>query len=488
MKKFLLNLLSPLNVIIFNYFVKQKFILFCGGGNTTIVQPDPINPSAEQGKYLFGSGFENYQGVTDPRLQERIIAAEEQFRPRYAALELADIETFTRGIEGGKDSEAYRLKELQLEGLRKAKEAGGAGRAVSIDDEIKAILGPKPKRPTSGKNASDVHKRNMAAYNKRADTLRRALSSTDSSTDLDARIASVEGELTLIGEGKGQAGLFDLLEESGRRASAMQRESLAAQRAEDVSALQQFAPQVVEAYRMADPTSARLADLQAAQAERLFAEAEGPLSPERRRMAEQQARAGSLARGRIGDESSVASEILGREQFRSGLRQEARQAGQLGFAQSRSIAGDIGASILGRPSQGLALGGNVLGQAQAQAAGPMGPQLFDPNVGINLALQQRAQDIEFQGAQAAAAGAASGGRASGLGYALGGLFQMCWVAREVYGVTNPRWLQFRQWMFEESPTWFFNLYVKHGEKFAQFISNKPFIKNIIRQWMDSRIS
>ena len=277
--------------------------------------PPPVDPGESMGEYLFGRGFQNYQGVTDPRLQEKLIAAEEQFRPRYAALELADIQTFARGT-----------------------------------DE--------------------------------------------------------------------QGGLFDLLEESGRRAGEIQRESLAEQRAADVAALQEFSPQVVEAYRQADPTSARLADLQAAQAESLFAEAEGPLSPERRRMAEQQARAGSLARGRLGDESGVAAEILGREQFRAGLRQEARQAGQLGFGQSRALAGDIGSVLLGRPSQALAMGQGVLGQAQGQAAGPMGPQLFDPNVGINLALQQRGQDIEFQGMQAQARGAMLGG----VGSALGGYF------------------------------------------------------------------
>jgi len=63
----------------------------------------------------------------------------------------------------------------------------------------------------------------------------------------------------------------------------------------------------------------------------------------------------------------------------------------------------------------LGMGQNVLGQAQGQAAGPMGPQLFDPNVGINLALQQRGQDIEFAGMQAQARGAAIGGIAQGLG-------------------------------------------------------------------------
>jgi len=190
--------------------------------------PPPVDPGKAMGEYLFGRGFQDYQGVTDPRLQEKLIGAEEEFRPRYAALELQDIATYAQGLKDPKTGE---------------------------------VITP---------------------------------------------------------------GAFDLLEEQSRRAGVLQREQLQEQREADVAALQEFAPQVVEAYREADPRSAALADLAQQQAERLYAEAEGPLSPERRRMAEQAARAGSLARGRIGDESSIAAEILGREQFKSGLRAEAR--------------------------------------------------------------------------------------------------------------------------------------------------------------------
>jgi hypothetical protein len=138
-------------------------------------------------------------------------------------------------------------------------------------------------------------------------------------------------------------------------------------------------------------------------------------------MAEQAARSGSLARGRIGDESSVAAEILGREQFKSGLRAEARQAGAGAFGMQRSMAGDLGMTILGRPSSGIQLGGQMLGQATGLAGQPIGPQLFDPNVGINMALQQRGQDMELQAANAQARGAMIGGLAGGLG-AIGGGF------------------------------------------------------------------
>ena len=287
--------------------------------------PPPVDPGKAMGEYLFGKGFADYQGVTDPVLQERLIGAEEEFRPRYAALELQDIQTYAEGLK---------------------------------DPETGEVITP---------------------------------------------------------------GVLDLLEEQSRRAGDLQREQLQLQREQDVSALGEFAPQVVEAYREADPRSAALADLAQKQAEKLYAESEGELSPERRRLAEQAARAGSLARGRIGDESSVAAEILGREQFRSGLRAEARQAGAGAFGQQRQMAGDVGMTILGRPSQAIGLGSQMLGQATGLAAGPTGPQLFDPNVGINMALQQRGQDIEFQGAKMASKGAIIGGLAGGLG-SLGGGF------------------------------------------------------------------
>jgi hypothetical protein len=121
-------------------------------------------------------------------------------------------------------------------------------------------------------------------------------------------------------------------------------------------------------------------------------------------------------------EMALGSQLLGQQ---AGIEQQrfGREQAALGgaFGMQRQLAGDVGMTILGRPSQAIQLGGQMLGQAQAGAAGPMGPQLFDPNVGINMALQQRGQDIEFQGAKMAAQGAMLGGLAGGLG-SLGGGF------------------------------------------------------------------
>ena len=63
----------------------------------------------------------------------------------------------------------------------------------------------------------------------------------------------------------------------------------------------------------------------------------------------------------------------------------------------------------------------------------------------------------------------------------------CWVAREVYGINNYKWLLFRDYLSNESPIWFKNIYIKHGEKFAKFISNKPLLKSIIKLWMNKKI-
>lgn len=80
-----------------------------------------------------------------------------------------------------------------------------------------------------------------------------------------------------------------------------------------------------------------------------------------------------------------------------------------------------------------------------------------------------------------------GGTLSGVGGLLSGIAAICWVAREVYGVNNPKWLDFRGYLFSDAPKWLFNFYVKYGERFADYISDKPRIKKVIRWAMDKAI-
>ena len=76
--------------------------------------------------------------------------------------------------------------------------------------------------------------------------------------------------------------------------------------------------------------------------------------------------------------------------------------------------------------------------------------------------------------------------AGGFG-ALAGAGVFCWVAREVYGIDNPKWLQFREWMLTKASENLRNYYIEYGERIAESIRNKPRIKDLIRKWMDSKI-
>jgi len=90
-------------------------------------------------------------------------------------------------------------------------------------------------------------------------------------------------------------------------------------------------------------------------------------------------------------------------------------------------------------------------------------------------------------------GGFTGGASSGAlcgGGAGGGLFTgtffilpLCFVAREVFGKKNLKWLQFRYWVVNKSPKLFKEFYVKHGQSIANFISNKPIVKSFIKKWM-----
>ena len=64
---------------------------------------------------------------------------------------------------------------------------------------------------------------------------------------------------------------------------------------------------------------------------------------------------------------------------------------------------------------------------------------------------------------------------------------LCWVAREVYGVTDSRWLMFREWMFGRAPQWLAKLYLRHGEAFARWLRDKPAMKAGLRLAMDAAI-
>jgi hypothetical protein len=216
-----------------------------------------------------------------------------------------------------------------------------------------------------------------------------------------------------------------------------------------------------------------------------------------------------FAQSVLGQEAGIQTaddtRAMGASQFNVGtkmdaerLRESLRQQGLLGYLDAASRISQIEnqdqldpfQAILGRGG-GTALqqGQSVFGQAGYGLQS--GPQYLNPEAGLGYIQTQATNAANMYNAGVAADATRQAGIYNAIGSiggaGLGAAIKKCWVAREVYGVHNPAWLLFRNWLNTEAPRWFDKLYIKYGERFAKFISNKPRLKARIRLWMDSKI-
>ena len=103
----------------------------------------------------------------------------------------------------------------------------------------------------------------------------------------------------------------------------------------------------------------------------------------------------------------------------------------------------------------------------------------------NIRANRIQMETAIQSANAQRSGGILGGALSAVGSVAGAkIIAACWVAREVYGKENPEWMVFRHWLYAEAPEWFRDLYLEEGERFAEFISDKPILKSIVKMGMD----
>ena len=151
------------------------------------------------------------------------------------------------------------------------------------------------------------------------------------------------------------------------------------------------------------------------------------------------------------------------------------QQGASPFAGQNIMQTGVGA--MSNQQFGQATGGIYAGQAQLAAQGSPWSQIGGMAAGLGLT--------------ALTGGAA--GMAGGIGFGSGvsNIFGVttppspptCWVAREVFGVTNPMWMLFYDWKENDGPKWLKLLYNKFGKSVARFIRNKPGLKRLIKRAM-----
>ena len=241
-----------------------------------------------------------------------------------------------------------------------------------------------------------------------------------------------------------------------------------------------------------DPTTAGLYNTMASQASQGLANGRN-LSDQEMRMAQGNARAGMAARGMQFGNQAIAAEVLGSYNLSNQREDRARQfaGGVYGVGQQNA---QNAMQMYGQPlmTQMNQFSTPTMLAGAGQMYSGLGSKLFTPENQYNAELISANQQNEMSAKMAtsqARAGMISGGLQA-LGNSLSGTnfgaaaVAGCWVAREVYGNDNPRWLMFREWLDNDAPKWLHKLYNQEGERFAEFISNKPMLKTIIRSMMD----
>jgi len=201
-----------------------------------------------------------------------------------------------------------------------------------------------------------------------------------------------------------------------------------------------------------------------------------------------------------GSRQGVAEGVMAGEYGRMAGDMAAQQR-QQNYSQALQAAMSDRQARLGAASQMGQLGQQAFGTSQAIQQQQAQQGLLQQGIQQALIDAARQQYAGYTGAPAqslqaplSALGIAQQGGAStttqsqspGLLNYLQVIGQMCWVAREVYGEDDPKWMQFREWVIGYSPNWFYNAYSKYGEKVAKVVAKMPALKLVIRPFMDAK--
>ena len=501
------------------------------GDSRNAIDPATGLPSDRQAGFDADGNFlglsalaEDIQRGNLSRQREADLADVERLSDRYQGV----MEDYRPAATSGLDDARLLLEQQRenLTGLRKATQADvDQGLATEVDEMIQTGSGSggPVTIPTTDTYGGDVTAATMDAAEvadplkltantqfqgqlatgaDNQDTLRSKLLG-DAKTSLDtgltdreqAQIANAaRARQTLMGRTFDQSGAIAeaearVQEDNARR---MQNRSFAQSVLGQEAGLQQGDITRGMAQESEQAGLQQRADLTQAQMDQQ-ANAFGAQSTQQARMANQAQRQQA---NQFGVGAEMDAERLNETLRQQGLANYINAVGNLARMEDQYML-DPFQALLGRGGGGsLQAGQSVFGQAGYGLNS--GPQYLNPEAGLGYISNMAANQANMYAANVAGDASRTAGIFGGLGSLGGGLLMgagaaggfgslFCWVAREVYGPTNPAWMQFREWMFTESPQWFFELYRKYGERFASWISDKPRLKGIIRKWMDSKI-
>jgi len=185
------------------------------------------------------------------------------------------------------------------------------------------------------------------------------------------------------------------------------------------------------------------------------------------------------------------------------------------YQQERNLqqgAVNLGESVTAQPSQYLSQINNALYAPYTSQAGlttqllgnqtnnPQNTYVQNPNLGnaigsgVSSATGLYSLFKSMNQQQGGGSGGNDGLNVSTFSNPVGGDFSSldtsltCWVAREIYGEDNPKWLKFRDWVLNHAPASFRESYVKNGPWWAEVVRMTPRIRDTVRAFMDSKLA
>lgn len=280
-----------------------------------------------------------------------------------------------------------------------------------------------------------------------------------------------------------QPGLLDQYGRMQPQLTKFQTDANTALRGADIGDVLNLGPEALAAMRAYNPQQTALLDAYNQQAQQGL-QLGSQMDPATQNQLRNAVFGESGSRGWGFDPASLAAYAGSTGRAGEELRQTRLGNATTAMSLNQSLMGDPFLQILGR-SSGVSNPALALGGQGQNAAGNLGPQLYNPespyagnlyNSNSQTAAANRAANASMWGNIIGAAGSYFGGAG-------------CWVAREVYGETDPRWRLFRMWLYSGlAPGWFRALYLRHGPAFAAWLRVHPRLKPWIKLWMNGRVA
>ncbi len=259
----LLEFLRPIDTLIWNYFVKSKFILFCGGGKSADpVYVEPRDMGEDARSYL--------EAITDPELVGKQLDAEKEFGPQFDLVSLSRTQIMLEGIDDPKESQAYlnaTARRIALQAKKKALEEGQETMSQEdIDRQIEAILGPAPNETYEYRGRGNYKQTRenpeYVAYQERKAVLSENYSSANNSdlAEVEGELAGVIETITQIENQPAQKGLIEMAEDTAKAYDKIIADSNTFKRERDILDMEYFGQKATDATRASDPYSTGIAE------------------------------------------------------------------------------------------------------------------------------------------------------------------------------------------------------------------------------------